>query len=171
MGARNVTLVTWVGLGMLVCIGCQTQKGAVSLEAHRRVVQRQVDEVWNAGNLAVLDELMAPDFVSHRTSPGIPPDRKGFAQIVSMHRKAFSDLRVTVEDMVADGDKVANRWSWTGTHDGVFMGIQPTGKRVTQTGISIHRFEGGKIVEQWHEMDTVGVLQQLGAMRTAPGKM
>lgn len=136
----------------------------MSVEENKALVRRHVEEAWNKGNLSVLDEIMAPNLVNHNAPPGITPDREGFKQIISMHRKAFSDLHVTVEDMVAEGDKVVNRWTVSGTHKGEYMGIAPTGKQVTLTGISIHRIEGGKIVEQWHEVDMLGLMQQLGVV-------
>jgi len=79
-----------------------------------------------------------------------------------MLHMAFPDVRLTIEDMVAEGDKVAVRWAWSGTHRGEYMGIAPTGKEVTYTGITIHRITGGKIVESWDEVDNLGLMQQLG---------
>ena len=82
--------------------------------------------------------------------------------MAEMHRTAWSDLHFTVEDLVAEGDKVALHWSCSGTHTGEWMGIPPTGKRVTWSGIGIHRVVGGKIVESWDMVDNLGLMQQLG---------
>jgi steroid delta-isomerase-like uncharacterized protein len=88
--------------------------------------------------------------------------------MVTMYRSAFPDMRVTIEDLVAEGDKVAARWSVTGTHRGELMGIPATGKRVTVTGIEINRFAGGKLVEHWESFDQLSMMQQLGVV-PAPG--
>jgi len=166
MNARKIVLAGFAGLVMSSSLACQgmTKGGRISIEQNTASVRRQVDEAWNKGNMAVLDELMAADLVFHDPPPGIAPDREGFKKIVSMHRKAMADFHVTIEDIFAEGDKVAVRWSWSGTQKGEYMGIAPTGKQVTLNGISIHRFKNGKIVENWHKMDMLGLMQQLGVV-------
>lgn len=133
-------------------------------EENKALVRRIVEEAWNKGNLAVVDELLSPDYVLHIPLPGEAPGRKGYEQAVSMHRTAFTDFRLMIEDMVAEGDKVVIRWTIRGTHKGEYMGIAPTSKEVTYTGISIRRFEGGKIAEEWLELDTLGLMQQMGVV-------
>ena len=141
----------------------------MSTEENKALIRRQV-EVWNTGNLDALDELMAADLIHHDMPPGLAPGLDGFKQIISMHKMAFPDVRVTIEDMFAEGDKVVNRWTVSGTHQGEYMGIAPTGKKVTLTGISIHRMAGGKIVENWHRMDMLSVMRQLGVVQPGKGK-
>jgi predicted ester cyclase len=95
----------------------------------------------------------------------MPPNREGEKRLLRMHRAAFADAEATIDDQIAEGDKVVTRWTFRSTHKGKFMGIAPTGKRVTITGINIHRIEGGKIVELWRQKDVLGLMQQLGAVR------
>ena len=172
MKAGKIMLVVLAGLGVCASIQCNCPFGCgrTSLDDNKDVIRRQVDDVWNKGNLAALDELMAADLVGHGMPPGIAPGRDGFKQLISGHRKAFPDLQVKIEDMLAEGDKVANRWTWSGTHNGEYLGIAPTGKKVTMTGISIHRFEDGKIAEQWHEVNMLGLMQQFGIVKAPPPK-
>jgi predicted ester cyclase len=116
-------------------------------EENKATVRRLMDEVWNQGNLDAIDESLAPDFVNHDAPPGLPSDREGFKQLAVMYKAAFPDMHLHVEDQLAEGDMVVSRWSAHGTHQGELMGIAPTGKEVTVTGIDIDRFEGGQIVE------------------------
>jgi predicted ester cyclase len=116
-------------------------------EENKATVRRLMDEVWNQGNLDAIDEGLAPDFVNHDAPPGLPSDREGFKQLAVMYKAAFPDMHLHVEDQLAEGDMVVSRWSAHGTHQGELMGIAPTGKEVTVTGIDIDRFEGGQIVE------------------------
>lgn len=141
-----------------------------SAEANKAVICRLNDEGLNPGRVEVVDELMTENPVLHGMPSGYPPGREGFKQLIRMHHTAFSDFRCTTEDIFAAGDRVVNRWSWTGKHTGEHMGIKPTGKPCTLTGISIHRLEEGRIAEQWHETDSLGLLRQLGALPQSPGK-
>ena len=134
----------------------------MSVEENKAIARRWGEEVWGKGSLAAIDELFATDFVFNYPPPGVAPDREAYKQTVTMYHVALPDIQYTVEDMVAEGDKVAVRWTGRGTQKGEFMGIAPTGKPVTITGISILRIAGGKIVEEWTEEDILGVLQQLG---------
>ncbi len=135
----------------------------MSVEENKAIERRLTEELWNKGNLAVVDELYATNFVSHGSDiPGVTPDREGYKQFVTMSRTALPDFHTTVEDMFAEGDKVVQRFTARGTHKGEFMGIPPTGKQVTITGIGIHRITGGKIVEDWVNMDMLGMMVQLG---------
>ena len=122
----------------------------------------------NQGKMALIDEVYSPDYVGHETS-GPVHGQEGLKQYIMMYRTAFPDAHYTVEDQIAEGDKVVTRWSGRGTHQGPLMGIPPTGKQGTVTGISIDRFEGGKIVETWTELDALGMMQQLGVI-PAPGQ-
>lgn len=136
-------------------------------EQNRRLVRRTFDEVYNQGNLALVDELVAHDFVIHSPSAEIhgPANTK---QYVAMLRRAFPDLHFTIEDQLIDGDKVVTRWTARGTHRGEFQGIPPTGKQVSMKGTDIDRIANGKVVECWTNGDDLGVLQQLGVI-PAPG--
>ncbi len=119
------------------------------------------DEILNKGNLDAFEELCAPNFVKHAIPPSPDYGIEGSKQSVLMLRKAFPDIKYTVEDMIEDGDKLVARWSAKGTHKGEFMGIPPTGKQVAFTGIEIIRVEDGKAVEEWEELDRAGLMQQL----------
>ena len=127
-----------------------------------KALNRSFGEAWNRMDMAAMDELLATNFVHSPAPPGGAPDREGFKQFTSMLHTAFPDIRFTVEDVVAEGDKVATRATCRGTHKGEYMGIAPTGKQVTWTVMFFRRFEGGKIAEQWSEADMLGLMQQLG---------
>ncbi len=136
----------------------------MSVEENKAIERRFIKEVVNKGDLAVLDELLATNFVDHSAPPGVAPDREGYKQFFAMTHSAFPDFHSTLEDMFAEGDKVVQRFTARGTHKGEFMGIPPTGKQVTITGIGIHRITGGKIVEDWVNMDMLGMMVQLGVV-------
>ena len=136
----------------------------MSTEENKALGRRWIEEIWNKGNLGVLDELATADFVFHWAPPGVASNLEGYKQVVTMFRSAFQDMQVTVDDIVAEGDKVAVRWTGHSTHKGEFMGIPPTGKQVTTTGITISRTVGGKAVEEWNEMDMMGMMMQLGVV-------
>jgi steroid delta-isomerase-like uncharacterized protein len=133
------------------------------LEANKALVRRWA-EGMTAGGLDVLNEIIAPDFV-HRNpaDPNMAPGPAGLKAMESMWLAAFPDFRTRVEDQIAEGDKVATRWTGQGTHTGEIFGIAPTGKQVTLSGVFIDRIANGKIVEHWDEADIQGLLQQLGA--------
>jgi len=136
----------------------------MSLEENKALGRRSVEEVWGKGNLDAVDELYATDFVWHWAPPGVAPDREGYKQFVTMSFAAFGDVHCATEDAIAEGDKVVVRWTWRATHKGEYMGIAPTGKKVTLTGIAISRIVDGKIVEEWGEMDNLGMMEQLGVV-------
>ena len=135
----------------------------MSAEANAATARRIV-EAWNTGNLDVLDELLAPDYVDHDLSThedvqGVEANKER----VRAYRAAMSDLRVTIDDLVAGGDRVASRWHATGTNDGELMGNPPTNRALEITGMSIDRFDAdGRLVETWDQWDNMGFMQQLG---------
>jgi len=135
-------------------------------EKNKAILQRLVEEVLSAqGDLDVADELFAPDYVGH--NPADPEDVRGpegAKERVSMHRNAFPDVRLSIEEQVTEGDRVVTRWIASGTHQGEMMGIAPTGNQVRVDGITISRMEDGKIVEEWELFDNLGLMQQLGAI-------
>ena len=136
----------------------------MSLEGNKAIVARLVEELVNQGDMGVVDELFSPEFVNHNPGFGSSPDREGIKQGLETMRKALPDLHVMVEDAVAEGEKVAERSMIRGTHLGELMGIAPTGREVTMTDITILRIVDGKVVERWSEGDSLGLLQQLGAI-------
>lgn len=133
----------------------------MSIEANKAIVRHYVDNIFNKGNWGALDEIMAPYYVDHVSFHGEKSDREAFKKTFVAFRAAFPDSHVTAEDIIAEGDKVVWRWSWSGTREGEFRGIAPTHRRVTWTGIIIWRIEGGQIVEWWAENDGLGFMQQL----------
>jgi len=137
----------------------------MSKEQNKALLRRAIKEVFIQGKTGLIDELFSPGFVEHEElPPGIPPGREGVKQISSLFRSAFPDLKIKIDDMIADGDKVVIRCTWSGTHKGEFMGIPPTGKSVSFGVIDIVRFAGGKMVEHWGQMDAMRMMQQLGAV-------
>lgn len=137
----------------------------MSEKQNKAIVRRFVEEVFNRGNMSVADELMAPDFVEHEElPPGIPRDLEGVKQMTTMMRSAFPDFKATIEDIIAEGNKMVIRMTWSGTQKGEFMGIAPTGKSVSIGVIDIIRIADGKLVEHWGQMDSMGMMQQLGAI-------
>lgn len=138
-------------------------------EANKANARRMVDEVVNAGNLDLIDELLAPDFVDHSAPPGVPPTREGTKALMAMLRSAFPDLHATIEDVIAEGDKVVQRTRAHGTMQGELMGMLPSGKSATWDQIHILRFANGKEVEHWAVSDQLSLLQQLG-FAEAPGQ-
>lgn len=141
----------------------------MSTEENRALIQRLSDELWDRRNTAIIDELFAPAWVDHDAQPGLPPGRDGLKALATGIHAAFSDGRSTIEDVVAEGDKIVWRWSYQATQTGDFMGIPATGKRVTLSGITIDRIEDGRFKERWSVTDTLGFLQQLGAIPAPQG--
>ena len=127
-------------------------------EEHKAIARRFFDEVWNQQKLEAIDDIFAATLVLN----GQVVARDAIRQVVAARRAAFPDIHVTVEDQLAEGDKVSTRRTWQGTHQGPYRGIVPTGKRVKWTQISVVRFADGKIVEDWAVADELGILQQLG---------
>src|SRR5437764_8382799 len=145
--------------------GARKEGQPVTTEDNRAWIRRYfLDEVWNKGNVALVPKLFAPDCPVHDpTIAGISgPD--GVIRFVTTCRMAFPDLQLTIEDQVAEGNKVATRFTLRGTHTGRFLDIAPTGKQVTVTGMNIARVVDGKIVESWPLRDDLGLLHQLGAI-------
>ena len=135
----------------------------MSTEQNKALVRQMVDEIFNQGNLSQADEFLASDFAEREElPPGIPRDREGVKQLTTMLRSAFPDFKATIDDIVAEGDKVVARVTMTGTHTGDFWGVPPTGRQVNLTAIYIVRIAGGKIVEHWGEEDGMKVFRQLG---------
>jgi steroid delta-isomerase-like uncharacterized protein len=131
----------------------------------KQLVRRYVEEVWNGGDLDAVDRLVAEDYAAHDPVDAEPVrGRAALKALVGDYRRAFPDLVNTIHDQVAEGDKVATRWSSTGTHHGPAFGLEPTGRRRDVTGIMIIRLENGLVAEEWHNWDALGLLRQLGAL-------
>ena len=129
----------------------------MNLTENKALVRRYYDEVLTGRNRSVLGQLLDPSFVSH-VSGGPDVGTGAYAAAVEATFAAFPDLAVTVHDQVAEDDKVATRWSATGTHDGDFAGVPATGRLVTVTGIHVHRVRHGRLAEHWEELNLLGVL-------------
>ena len=135
----------------------------MSLEENKAMVRRLMEEVVNAGDLQVADEIYAPDYAPGDAS--VLSDARGpeaARRLVAAYRAAYPDFSMTVEDELAEGDKVATRYVARGTHEGEISGVAPTGRRFEVSGICIHRVVDGRIVEGWWQANELGVLRQLG---------
>lgn len=134
-------------------------------EENKALFRRTYEELFNQGNLAIADQVVAPDFINHEAPPGIPNrGPEAMRQVVMMLRTAFPDLHFTVEELVAEGDTVAGRVTMSGTHEGPFMGIAPTGRAIRQAHMHFVRFADGKAIEQRGVRDDLGMMQQLGVI-------
>jgi steroid delta-isomerase-like uncharacterized protein len=136
-------------------------------EENKAILRRVNEEVFTQGNLDLVGELLSPDYVLH--DPGVPGgELRGTdrfkQQWVSMFRNAFPDLELSVEDQVAEGDKVVTRYTGRGTHQGELMGIPPTGNKAVVSGTITSRLSGGRIEEEWNNFDALGMMQQLGVI-------
>ena len=121
------------------------------------------DAAWNRGDLSAVDSLIAPNYVRHSIDPE-PRDREYVKESILSLRAAFPDLRSTIEDMVAEGDKVVTRWSAEGTQLGEFLGFPATGTHIVTEGVLIARFDDGQIVEEWATWNALDVLRDLGVI-------
>jgi len=140
----------------------------MSAADNKALVRRFWEGLVCTGDPGLADELLAPGYTVHYA--GNPPmDRDGFLRFLDALRSAFPDVTVTVEDLLAEGDEVAVRWTWGGTHRGPFLGIPPTGEAVAGSGIGLFRIANRRIVEDFVQEDTFGLLQQLGAI-PVPGR-
>ncbi len=142
----------------------------MSTEENKMIARHFVEAIqtyWRTGNFDALEALVTPDFVHH--GPGLPPDVAGLKQVLPAFRTAFPDFNVTVEEIIAEGDKVFDRVAWRATHQGELMGIPPTGKQVTVQEMHICRIADGKVAERWSQWDALGMMQQLG-VAPSPGQ-
>ncbi len=135
----------------------------MSTEENKALVSRFVEEFWNEGNEATADELMAVDAAIHMPT-GEMVDLDGLKSFAGTFRESFPDWHSTFEELIAEGDKVAERWTGRGTHRGELQGIPPTGKRVEVPGSVFYRIVDGKIVEFWGQLDMMGMMRQLGVI-------
>jgi len=136
----------------------------MSAETNKAASRRFYEEVINQKKLALVDEVAGANYVSHGFQPSLPPGREGLKAFVGAFHAAFPDGHLTIDQMIAEGDTVATRLTFHGTHTHEFMGIAPTGKKVTVPALDMARFEGGKLVEHWGGPDQMSLLQQLGVI-------
>jgi len=137
----------------------------MAAEQDKALIVRFVEELFNRGNIGIVDEIFAPDFIEReQLPPGIPSGREGVKVLATMLRSAFPDFKATIDDILAEGDKVVIRMTWSGTQKGEFMGVPATGKRVSFGVIDIIRITNGKLVEHWGQMDSMSLMQQLSAI-------
>ena len=148
-----------VAIAVLLLAGARSQ--GEDVEENKRIVQRLYDEYFFKWDFAVVDEVVSPDFVGHEMPPGTPRGPEGIRQFYDNIRAGLPDVRLTVEDMIGEKDKVVVRWSARGTHGGTFLGIPATGKAVSLTGLAMYRLSKGKIVERWAEVNLLAISEQL----------
>jgi steroid delta-isomerase-like uncharacterized protein len=148
--------------------GKREWKGAavMSEEENKAKARRLFEEGFSQGNIDVVDEVLNPDFVCYdpNSESGEVRGAETIKNEIEYFRNAVPDLTYTIEDQIAEGDKVVTRYTVTGTHQGEFFGVAGTGERITMSGNSIDRFEDGKMVEEWPEYDLLGVMRQIGAV-------
>ncbi len=130
----------------------------------KQIVRRLIEEPWK-GNMAVIDEFVGPSYIGNDPSNPAPiAGPEGAKAQIQQYIDGFPDGKITVDDQIAEGDKVASRWTARGTQTGEVAGIAPTGKQVTVSGLTISRIENGMVIEEWTTWDTLGMLVQLGAI-------
>ena len=133
-------------------------------EQYKTAARNFIEKGLNRKELSALETYFSPDLIDHALPPGLPSGREGRKLFASALLAAFPDLQVTVEDMIAEGEKLVVRYSVRGTHKGNLMGIPPTGKEIFVTGTAIDRFDSGQSVEHWEIIDQLGLMQQLGVV-------
>src|ERR687889_727811 len=137
----------------------------MSAEESKATMRRYLDVFEQGNNLDILDELVAPDYINQTpATPELPTGPEGVKGVVTMFQSAMPDLRVIVQDMIAEGDKVATRYTLEGTHRGELFGVPPTGQRLSIKSISVERVLEGKIREHWRVTDSLDMMQQLGVV-------
>lgn len=139
----------------------------MTVEANKALIRRHFDEIWNGRWLDIAKELVAPSYHSHFPLPGQPAGIEGFVYAIRLLHASFPDLQITVEDLIAEGDRVVARLTAQGTHLGTFRGIPPTRRAVRWSGIRIFRIADERIAEHWANWDDLSLMQQLGAVAGA----
>lgn len=141
----------------------------MSTEANKAIVARIWEEVYSQGDVSVVDEVMDERYLNHDLLPGEEPGAEGVKQFALSLRGAFPDLRFNVEEMLAKDDLVVTRWLATGTHEGEFLAVPASGRRMAATGMTMHRLENGRIVEGWTNWDALSMLTQIGVLPPPKG--
>ena len=161
MRQQNLLFVA-VAILLGVFIGCRPSSKA-QLEENKAMYRRLIQELDN-GNFEIIDELCAPEFISHFPGSPKPRNREEHKQVIRSFYTAFPDLRHTIEDLIAEDDRVVIRVTDRGTHEGEFLGIAPTGKEVAFSAIGVARVADGKFVETWVDLDWASIFQQIGTV-------
>lgn len=134
----------------------------MSSERNKALIRRLFDEVLNAGNYGLLDQLIGASYVEHNPAASQAPGAAGVRDKIRGLRAAFPDVRFVLEELIGEEAIVAARYRWQGTHKGIFLGIAPTGRRLSVRGMDFYRLEGGRVIEHWDMVDEFGMLSQLG---------
>jgi predicted ester cyclase len=143
------------------------RRNIVSEDPNKKVFERVIEQAYNKGNVDVLNEAFAPNFVEHQAGI-VPPKAEGVKRSIAFLRGAFPDLELTIEEIITNGDKTWARITGRGTHQGPFMGLPPSGRAFTITVMDVCRFENGQIVEHWGVADQLSVMAQIGALPSLP---
>ena len=137
----------------------------MATEQNKALIARFVEELFNKGNIGIVNEIFAPNFIEReQLPPGLPNGREGVKVLTTILRSAFPDFKATIDDILAEGDKVVIRMTWRGTQKGEFLGVPATAKRVSFGVIDIIRIANGKLVEHWGQMDSMSLMQQHGVI-------
>jgi steroid delta-isomerase-like uncharacterized protein len=137
----------------------------MTTESNKEIVRRFYEEAWARGEMDVVDELFDDEYVRHDFRPGEPQDgAQGQKDIAVAFRNAFPDVVWQIDFIIGEGDFVMGRWTASGTNEGAWAGVEPTGRSIRFSGINVFRFSGGKVVEVWNHRDDLGLMQQLGAV-------
>lgn len=151
---------------MSTSTGNELERGAGHAAGNNKALVRRIwEEIWNLGALDVVDEVISGEYLGY--IPAMPEPvhgTEGFKQLILMYRTGYPDVHVSVDDLIAEGDRVVARWTSRGINTGDLMGMPATGREVTVAGISIFRIENGKVAEEWEGFDTLGMMRQLGAV-------
>ena len=139
-------------------------------ETNKALIRRLFEEAVNKGNLSVVDENLSTDYVYREPTVGERRGRVGSRELITMYRNAFPDVKLTIDEQIAEGDTVVTRWTGTGTHRGELFGVPPTGKTVRVQGVLVSRIANGKVVEETEIYDALGMLRQLGVVPAATAK-
>jgi len=139
-------------------------------ETNKALIRRLFEEAVNKGNLGVVDESLSTNYVYREPTVGERSGRAGSRELITMYRNAFPDIKITIDEQIAEGDTVVTRWSGTGTHRGELFGVGPTGKTVRVQGVLVSRIVNGKVVEENEMYDALGMMRQLGAIPAATPK-
>jgi steroid delta-isomerase-like uncharacterized protein len=171
---------TWLECGFIVVVRCKIvvvrgtdlegeagEEDMSATESNKAVIGRFIEEVINQNRMDRANDLVVEDFVELDPLPGQRQGREGLKEVLGMMRGAFPDIHWVVEEMVAEGDKVVTRFTWTGTHRGIFLGVPATGRSVAVKGVVMDELAGGKMSKSRILMDSLGMLQQLGVVPSA----
>jgi len=135
-------------------------------DTNKNVVRRLLEEVFNKNNFSVADELIAANYVYREPTVGEKRGQQGFRDLITTYKNAFPDATITINEQVAEGDRVVTRWTATGTHRGELFGTPATNKHVSVQGVIVSRITNGKVTEEYEVFDTLGMLRQIGAVPT-----